>query len=367
MKIAEYFTPENEAPGKEEHLSPSGRYKVVIRQYGTKPGCWNFSRGTVYRVSDGQQVCDIQRNYSHFSVNFISKNGQEWLITGRSYMNQTIINLDTGQEFEPPCEEHGAEFCWVDAWLSPDEKTLVVEGCIWGAPYEYRFFDFTDPSKGWSEIEPVEGYIRMDEKKPSFHPDGTITTYQSGRMYTPLGKEESSLTETDLEKEGSSIDKEENWILVDQASITYRIEDHKLIKVSEWISSEEQEKRHRRQEASEAFNKMLAEFKARDPLYLRYKDLVSDSRLQAEKYESYGVTHSSWCSFFKEEETRWCRRINNSKSQGYTLDLEWAIKTGPIKLVIFHNGKSLEDKFFEHSVKGMEEAFAVAIKLIGDK
>ena len=41
------------------------------------------------------------------------------------------------------------------------------------------------------------------------------------------------------------------------------------------------------------------------------------------------------------------------------------MKTGPIKLVIFKDGKSHEAKFFmEHSVKSMEEAFAYSKELL---
>ena len=36
----------------------------------------------------------------------------------------------------------------VAAYLSPDGHTLAVDGCHWACPYEYRFFDFTDPARG---------------------------------------------------------------------------------------------------------------------------------------------------------------------------------------------------------------------------
>ena len=67
-------------------------------------------------------------------------------------------------------------------------------------------------------------------------------------------------------------------------------------------------------------------------------------------------------AYFKEQEQRWCRRI--IQKNDYTVDLEWAVKTGPIKLVVFKGGKHLEDKFFPHYVEGMNEAFSYAKFLI---
>jgi hypothetical protein len=92
------------------------------------------------------------------------KNDQEWLITGRSYMGQTIVNLDTAQEYNDPKHPdkyEGHEFCWADAQLSLDGNVLIVEGCHWAAPYEKVEYDFTDPSKGW----PLIRYLEEEEEE----------------------------------------------------------------------------------------------------------------------------------------------------------------------------------------------------------
>ena len=57
------------------------------------------------------------------------------------------------------------------------------------------------------------------------------------------------------------------------------------------------------------------------------------------------------------------RILNKKDTQPYTVDLDWAVKTGPIKLTIFKNGNTHETKFYEHSVTGMIEAFALTEKL----
>jgi len=111
----------------------------------------------VVRLADGATVCDIKRNLFGFHHSFVVKDGREYLITGRSYMSQTIVDLDRGAEYEPEGDHYdGHAFCWTDCFLSPDGHTLAVEGCIWAAPYEIRFFDFTDPAAGWPAL-PIAG------------------------------------------------------------------------------------------------------------------------------------------------------------------------------------------------------------------
>lgn len=188
--MTDYYVDENERLEKKEIDSPSGRFKLLIRYYDTKKGCWMFSRGTIYRKSDGVEVCDIKRNYGVFNHSFVEKDGQEWLITGRSYMSQTIINLDTGQEYEPKGDQFDSmAFCWSSHKLSPDGNILVVEGCHWAAPYEFRFFDFSDPSKGWKELEmDKESYIPADHKWPEWLDNNTVICYESEEFYLPLNK-----------------------------------------------------------------------------------------------------------------------------------------------------------------------------------
>lgn len=159
MDDKDIYTEANKREKVRTIMSPSGRFRLEVAGYSTKHGCWDHTRGIVYRVGDGAEVCDIKRNYSTFHHSFVTKNGQEWLITGRSYMGQTIVNLDTGVEYNDskyPDKYEGWGFCWADAQLSEDGNTLTVEGCHWACPYEFVTFDFTDPSKGWPELERLD-------------------------------------------------------------------------------------------------------------------------------------------------------------------------------------------------------------------
>ncbi len=78
---------------------------------------------------------------------------------------------------------------------------------------------------------------------------------------------------------------------------------------------------------------------------------------------SFGQTYPDWCPSFSGKETRACKRIIN-KQNNYTVDLEFATETGPIKLVIYKNGNTFKDEYFEHSVSGMEKALNYTKQLI---
>jgi hypothetical protein len=144
----DFYKDENEQEKyRRESTSPSGTYKLVIRMYGTREGCWNYTRGTVYK--DDQEIADVQRNYSQFPFSWIEghKNGHDYLVCGEDYQGQTVVELDTGKrvDYLPPEAEKGHGFCWAGHEPSPDGTLLGVAGCYWACPYEARVYDFTDP------------------------------------------------------------------------------------------------------------------------------------------------------------------------------------------------------------------------------
>jgi hypothetical protein len=164
-----------------EVLSPSGRYRLVIRSVHIPPH-YDYTRGTVTRVADGVEICDIKRNHFVFHHAFVTKDGREYLIAGHSYMSQSVVDLDAGTVYEPPGDHYDSSaFCWVLARLSPDGTTLAVDGCHWACPYEYRFYDFTDPARGWPAV-PVAGgdVIDVVDGRPPVWIDGaTFECYQT--------------------------------------------------------------------------------------------------------------------------------------------------------------------------------------------
>jgi len=269
--IEDFIKPENCKEETDEKLSPSGKYKLLIRSYSTSPGCWNHTRGTVTRVSDGTEVCDIVRNYS-FTHSFVTKGDVEYLITGRSYMSQTIVNLETGQDMEPQDFHYqGFAFCWVRATLMGDEKTLLVDGCHWAAPYEFRFHDFSDPeSKGWPEIPVVEareweeykddmydedGDLNMtagcclyaDAQNPVLNEDGTITVVQSVEVYKPTGQRRDEITDEQEDAIGEeAYDDDDNWDFDVDVKMTLERRGPVLVIMDVWKSEKQQEKEAQR-------------------------------------------------------------------------------------------------------------------------
>jgi hypothetical protein len=352
----EFFDPKNAVTEKRrEVMSPSGKYKLVITPFATGPHSWNYAQGIVYRKDNDKPIEEVRRNYGAFPNTFVEghANGHDYLICGEDYQGQTIIELDTGKRRDSLSDgtDKGFGFCWSSHRFEAAHQILVVCGCHWACPYEHRLYDFSDPMmNGWPEIEPEDERIDADEgKEPEILPDGTIKTFMT--RYTDDDEYDDT---PDDEK------KVEKAPIVDVVK-TYRREGLKLVLVEEWVSDYEKDRRKRNAEYEKQYQEWLANFKATDPLYLAYSELVKDSALSPADYMSMGQTYEGWCPDFKGHERRFCRRIVSHKGKtGPTIDLEWAVETGPIKLVLFKDGKTNGDKFFEHSVEGMNQAFAFA-------
>ena len=355
----EMFAPEKADHSKaKEHLSPSGKYKLVVTPFETKPGCWSYSQGLVYAVGSDTPLFEVRRNYHSFPKTWVEDhpNGHAYLICGEDYQGQTVLELDTGnrKDFLPKSAEKGFGFCWVGHTFNAKHQMLVIDGCYWACPYEYKFFDFSDPMGiGWPEIEP-EKYIDSDDRNPVFNDDGTITCFQS--EYVEYEEDEDDADDEKREKKDSCL----------ASTLTFRRDGLKLVLVNEWISEKEKKTREEREKAQKAYDLWVKNFRANDPLYLAMLENLKDARFNPDSHDSVGTCYDNWCPDFSVRESRWCRRIAQRKDgQPYTMDLEWACDTGPVKLGIYKDGNTLETKFFmEHSVESMNAAFAYAKTLI---
>jgi hypothetical protein len=356
-KVA-YFDPKNAVTDKRwEVLSPSGKYKLVVTPFTTGPGCWNFSQGVVYRKDDDKPIATVQRNYSAFPRLFIEGHPKgDFFVAGEDYQGQTVIELTNGQRRDHMSDgsDKGAGFCWASYRYDSPNQILVVEGCHWACPYEYRFYDFSDPMNGWPEIE-LEAWIDADARKePELDPDGTVRSYET--RYTDDDEDET----TDEEKAKKPKDP-----IVDVIR-TFRRDGLKLKLVEEWVSDYEKDRQVKREEWDRKDKEWTANFRATDPLYLAYVEQMNDPSISGADYESVGQTYDDWGGDWKGKERRWCRRIITHKGKkGPSVDLEWAVETGPIKIVLYRDGSSAGHKFFEHSVEGMKQAFAAAKEFAG--
>lgn len=348
MTDLDFFTPENaNLKCRREYLSDSGEYKVVITPYATKEGSWNYTQGLVFKVGSDVPIADVRRNYSSFEYTFIEDhpNGHHYFVGGEDYQGQTVVELDTGKrrDYLPDEAEQGWGFCWVDHRFDAQSQILIVDGCIWAAPFEYRFYDFSDPMGGWPALE-FEG-VFAEGRWPEISSDGLI------RCYEPEPEAEDVDEHTPAEQRSCA------------AIRTYRRHESELQFVSVWVSEAECERRVKRAEGNRKYEAWRKEFRKTDPLYLEFKQQLKDPSFSPEDNEGVGVTFKGWCPDFTGEESRWCRRIIK-KGERFTVDLDWGVNTGPVKLSIFLNGKTHDAKFFEHSVEGMREAFEYAKSLL---
>jgi hypothetical protein len=163
-------------------------------------------------------------------------------------MGQTIVDLERAQAWNDPLWPdgyEGSEFCWAASMLSPDGRTLLVDGCIWACPYEYRFYDLTDPAQGWPAlpIRDAQGeatYLEAEDRRPpELRDDGTIACFETGRVFTPLGRREDEIGKD----ERAAIDPAQwsgraNWeTVVDRRVVLVREPDHMRI-VEDWRSDD---------------------------------------------------------------------------------------------------------------------------------
>ncbi len=324
-EIDSFFTDDNLVVDDERtEISPSGRHRLVITTYKTRG--WNYSRGRVFRVADGSLVCDIQRNYSRFHHSWLAKGGHEWLVTGRSYMSQTIIDLDAAREYETPGDPYdGGAFCWAQCYLSPDESLLVVDGCIWACPYEYRFFDFTDPANGWAELPVVggEGWVEVEgEHTPVWHDDGAIEIVATDADDHVIGR-------TRLRRNGA----------------------HMTV-VERGVSDDEQKRRAAALAAMEADEQWRDSFRAEDPLYACMHRLA----------DAHDIPGADALHVRKVDGRRrvgcWFRRAAPKASA----DIEWDVpagEDGSIRVQRYDaGGARAEELVFACTVEGMRDAMA---------
>lgn len=346
--MTNFFVPENEIiDSTKEHISPSGNYKLVVSSFKTGANSWNYTQGKVYKVGSDEPIAVIQRNYSSFPFLFIENHPKgEFLLCGKDYQGQTIIELTTGNVKD--CMSNGSDkgvgFCWASYEYNPQYNILVVDGCIWACPYEYRLFDFSDPMDGIKEI----------------YCDSMLYSNDCGKL---IFKDNNIVEHSEYEY--NEDDDEYNGPLT--IKTTFKLQDGKLLLLEEWLSDKEKQSRKEREEHKIKFDQWYDNFKANDPLYLQMLEHLKDKAFAtAHTYNSIGYTYKDWCNDPAISENRLCRRIVsiNKLFKKLTIDLEFGVEKGPIKLIIFKNHKSGKPMFFEHSIKGMNEAMRYAKGLV---
>jgi len=274
----------------------------------------------VTRVVDDSIVCDLQRNFSAFDYSFVTKDEGEYLITGRSYMSQTIIDLDRGREFEPSGDQYnGGAFCWARCYVSPDGNTLTVDGCVWAAAYEYRFFDFTNPSRGWPRLS-INGAECLeypsDRQQPRWMDANTIDCFQWDDNAAPQER-------TRLQRRGNE-----------------------MVVLEHWVSESEHARREAEARAEAEQDAWWEQFQSTDPMYQRIVERVGSLGIPCE----WGWQPSG------HRIRQFFRRITPRASA----DLHWDVDARILKLQLYTPaGDRDREVSFEHSVAGIDACVEV--------
>ena len=374
-----------------EHLSPSGKYKLVITSHPTGPGTWSFTKGVVSK--DGEIIGEVRRNYSSFPFTWMEDhiNGHDYLVAGEDYQGQTFIELDTGRrrDFLPDAASEGFGFCWADYRLLGDGKTLLVDGCYWACPYELKFFNVSDPMNGWPEIELPCNLDYLDPGKSEIKVEGDdILWLETDYRYKPTGE-----LWYDIERKWESLHREvrkaqvqeasqevidaaeaaqekheefygeedpdedlDEWEQVVNRRIRLTIEDGEFVVAEDWKSEWQQEKARRYEEYQAKSNAERQQWRDNDALYqhlLRQRDVHCGYMYPSQHDRWKGDTNPAYFRITVRDEEETTTR---------TATVQWGVANGDVTLELWVRGKgNTNGPSFPRTPEGVDDAWAAAM------
>lgn len=303
-----YCIPENKESTREV-ISPSGRFKLCISIYKTRPGYWNYTKGVVTRISDNHIIAEIARNYSLFHHTFFMRdNGDgtqsEWLCAGKTYLSQCFINLDSEEIYDNSDSKDitGHSFCWAKVYANPSGTILAVDGCVWGGPYEINFYDFSDPTKGRflmsvKDFDTDYDLYCNDEYKAEWLDDDTFK-YSNYRKFCPkFNKDIDDLT---IEELGRLPDDYESYEKSFVRQLNYHVilkrspspNDASVMHIITKEASQEYVRVINERKAFEVGAKVYVDrLKSSNEIYLEFKDAFdnkNDSKLSLSFFSHFG-------------------------------------------------------------------------------
>jgi len=397
-RVGDYFTEENRSEKTPfENMSPSGRYRLQVTSYGTKPGSWSYSRGEVFRVSDGEKVADVKRNYSSFWFTWLEDHvdGHDYLACGEDYQGQTFCQLDTGEvrSLIPDEAFEGFGFCWATAELLSDGKTLLVVGCYWACPYERRLYDVSDLMNGWPVLNVKEegeedSVASFDDSRGSkLTIDGGRFIWEKGdQVHRVSGESESEMDErhSDAYREMSTAEKKgepgelraayekmveedpdpdedpEQFEFVVGERITLTREGNVLTVIERWKSEKKAEAERKAAEAEAARKAERQRCLQEDALYAALGEGVDLKGLNGFMIPSYNARHIEGDPNPLYITVRG-RPFDPDKSYNHTTQLTWGVVDGPVKLELWVRGKGNQkpEPEFPRTPEGIREAWRV--------
>jgi hypothetical protein len=259
-----FFIPENKGAMIETSTSPSNKYRLDVYTYKTTDGGWNYTLGEIYCLDDNIKIGEVFRNYPDF-IYYWAEDTQsgDFLLCGEDYQCQTVVDLKSGQTKTYAMLKDvfvGYGFCWASI-SRLDESKILVEGCYWGGPSEYRVYDISNPMHQLKhiELEDSDLYLMAIENSEFKYNDG-LYYYNSYHLVDPETgfddfKYENILYEY-AKKAGTSKNQEDKdtfqkmyddldlkidsiqWVKEIKQSFGFKIENDKLVKVKDFTDTE---------------------------------------------------------------------------------------------------------------------------------
>jgi len=269
-------------------------------------------------------------------------------------MSQTFVNLDTGDIYDSTDQlkstkeyKGGLSFCWARSQISPDGNTLVVSGCIWGGPYEYKFYDFTDPSTGWPELETDDFYYEDGHKKSEWSEDGYFNIYESTEYINYNGQKFDTWSEEYFNMPNEDITEDKYVYETEQKRVVKR-EHNKIVTVSLWKSDKRIDEETEREKAEKENKRLREQMENDNELYQKIK-----KNLQQPPYHIYGGYMNPYFRLY----------IANFKSDDLTTnelkkqcEIVWHLTNGPIVMKFWICGKgNIKEKEYLHELNSITE------------
>lgn len=352
-----HFSPEKETKGARVS-SPSGRYWVETSTYATRPGCWGYARAVVYSDKRPEPIADIKRNYDSVPICWIEghPNGHDYLITGEDYQGQTVVELDTGRQRNtyPDGAVEGIGFCW----FGPvgglvNGHTLLVHGCYWACPDQYKFYDFSDPMNGWRELE-LPDHVWLSAASSTcilVQTDGQVVWTDGVWIHTATGTPEE---ESDLDHEDNP---EEFHFEVNHTVVLAR-EGHRMVLVSEEKSPKLLAAEQARAEWSARDKAKRAQLEAECPFLTFIRAEYGVSGCAARNAGGwYPSRHSRDAG---DQNYIYFRYYRSPKSEQHQVTFSWGATHGPVTVEYWSRGEGCRTVELERNLDAFVEAWAQA-------
>lgn len=162
----------------EQHESPLGSYLLAITvPFEVREGAWKCVRGVVLD-RNGAAVLDIVRGYGTFPFAFITDCGGRMellVVSAPDYTGTWVYDLEKPEKALVEGSRSGDAFCVGSYRPSPDGRHMVIDGCVWGGPYEYLVFNLESVRHGYlSCISTGDEMFVGDEDSIEWHEDEVV-------------------------------------------------------------------------------------------------------------------------------------------------------------------------------------------------